>query len=175
MDIISTSLATIITAMSGSITDSYIENANAEITSRVIQHQGQDIYFEHQVWRIRNSSVCQNKHQKITEFSQCTLAAKAAFIEICQAHQHKNYKAHKAKSMVRMFCQAASNFKPTIAMIQPSSPASSKTKIDNTELIEAKQNCSALILESQMSNDPFMEAKRADACKKYKQLSTKQQ
>ena len=174
MDILSTSLATIIGMFSDGITDSYIENANTEVKSQVLQHQGQDIYFEHLVWKIRNHSVCQNKRHNITDFSQCTLAAKAAFDEICHTNRNKNYTAHKAKVMVNMYCQASATFKPTIAMIQLDSPATYTTKQINNELIEAKQACSVLIIESQMSDDPFIEAKRAEACDRYKQLSKKQ-
>ena len=82
MDIISASLATVISTMSGTITDTYADNANTRLTRQVITHQGQEIHFEHLVWRIRDNSVCNNKRGQISEYSRCTLAAKAAFNEI---------------------------------------------------------------------------------------------
>ncbi|WP_419532927.1 hypothetical protein [Endozoicomonas sp.] len=168
MDILSTSLATLITSMSGNMTDSYVENVNSQLTPVVIEHQGHDIYFKHHLWKIRSNSVCQNKRHKITEFSQCTIAAKSAFNEVCKVSSGKNFSNHKAKSMVRMYCQAASTFQPTIASIQSGSLNDGST---NTQLRQLKQQCSMLTLESQESYDPTIESKRAKVCSEYKRLS----
>ena len=163
MDILSASLATMISAMTGTISDTYITSANTKLTSQVVQHQGHDIYFEHLVWRIRDDTVCKDKRHNITEYSQCTLAAKAAFNAVCQTHQHKNYSDHKARNMVRMYCQAARTFKPTIASIQASNSSTSSPVHHNAELVQANQKCAALILESQTSKAPFIQSKKKKA------------
>ena len=171
MDILSASLATMISAMTGTISDTYITNANAKLTSQVVHHRGHDIYFEHQIWRIRGNTVCKDKQHKITEYSQCTLAAKAVFNAVCKAHQHKNYSDHKARNMVRMYCEAARTFKPTIASIQASNSASIGNTNHRAALAQANQKCAALILESQTSKDPFIQSKKKKACQRYKELS----
>ena len=171
MDIISASLAAVISTMSGTITDTYADNANTRLTRQVITHQGQEIHFEHLVWRIRDNSVCNNKRGRISEYSRCTLAARAAFNEICQTHQNKNYTAPKAKNMVSMYCLASRTFKPTIASIQPAFITSDNTKSRSPELVMANQKCAALILESQTSKDPFIQSKKKKACQRYKELS----
>ena len=167
MDILSTSLASLITAFSSSVVYDYSEISNTRVTPQIIDHKGQQIYFEHFLWKVRPDSVCSDQKYRIIKYSQCTLLAKEAFQKICAENRSKSFRGHKEKSALRMFCQAAHTYQPTIAMIERSEPQGKQ----KGELKAARQKCNALTIEVQYSSDPFIEGKRQKACDEYRHLS----
>ena len=75
---------------------------NSEPVSELVLHQGQQVDFRHQFWRIDAASVCQLSRHK----DSCQPAAKALFAESCQTLSAKESNVQQA-NLRAMYCAAA--------------------------------------------------------------------
>lgn len=98
-----------------------------------IEYQGEVIDFQHQLWRVREPSVCGPLKNDLQAFSACTLKAKAMFMELCHSlSQHKGTHWRITKSR-NMYCNVANTFQPTEASI------TAAEEVD--EITQARQRC----------------------------------
>ncbi|HAQ71760.1 MAG TPA: hypothetical protein DCR48_12360, partial [Flavobacteriales bacterium] len=74
--------------------------------------------YQYQLWRVRNKSVCQSYKSQITQFSKCTLAAKALFRDICAQLSDKPSNHWRYSKLKNMYCNAAVSFEATVARIR---------------------------------------------------------
>lgn len=127
---------------------------------------GQRITFQYQVWKINQPSVCSQAQQNVMQFSECTQAAKIFFQSMCEQLQQEKQNRHpRTAQLQRMYCQAAIDFKPTVAQISRSQTES------NDELKTLRKNCNDLIFKAKISEDIKDEKARDKACKTYKQAA----
>jgi hypothetical protein len=88
-----------------------------EIKAVMIEYQGVEVPYQFQLWRVRNKSVCQPYKSQITQFSKCTLAAKALFKDLCAQLNDKPSKHWRHSKMKNRYCNAAVFFEATVAPI----------------------------------------------------------
>ena len=55
----------------------FTDRHGTEIKAVMIDCQRVEVPYQYQLWRVRDKSVCQPYKSQITQFSKCTLAAKA--------------------------------------------------------------------------------------------------
>lgn len=156
MEPITSLLSSYILTISSGIQNGYNKSVNLDITPVSIEYKNTNISFQHQLWRIKEKSVCSNYKKTPIEFASCTVKARSLFTEICsELAKRKNRNSFTSKYQ-RMYCNASVNFKPMIASIS----SGSATKVTKNEKL-----CNQLILLA-MSNKSKQVAKRRDeACK----------
>lgn len=131
-----------------------------ELQSVDTNFNGQRITFQYQVWRINKLSVCSQAQLNVMQFSECTQAAKQLFQTMCNDLKKEN--AHpRNRQLQRMYCQAAVDFKPTIAQISRS------TSNGNNKVEVLRTNCNDLIFKAKISENPKDERARDQACQAY--------
>lgn len=138
------------------------ESMGTEIKAIVIEYDGTQIPFQYQMWRIRESSVCNNLKHSVAEFSQCSIKASRLFNELCSGlatNQNDDPIYRKTKNM---YCNAAISYEPTVANISSETPES--------ELLKAKRECNAATIEAMDTNDPSAIGHRDRTCQKYNEL-----
>jgi len=148
--------------ISNDVTDIFIKQQNIELTPVSIDYKGNRITFQYQMWKLKEKSVCANYPENTPEKSRCTIAAKEVFNIACAQLGQQKDKDVIATRTQRMYCNAASDFKPLIIQIS----AANK----ETETQKARKECNALIAAEIGSNDPFVTAKREKACNYYEAL-----
>jgi hypothetical protein len=127
---------------------------------------GQRITFQYQVWQIQKSSVCNHAQQNAMQFSECTQAAKQLFQSMCgQLQQEKQNPHPRTQQLQRMYCQAAVDFKPTVAQISRSEPKG------DDKLQALRKNCNDLIFKAKISEDAKDEKAREQVCQDYKKAA----
>ena len=89
-----------------------------EIRTVMIEYQGVEVPYQYQLWRVRDKSVCQPYKSHITQFSNCTLAAKALFRDICAQLSDKPSNHWRYSKLKNMYCNAAVSFEATVARIR---------------------------------------------------------
>ncbi|WP_299231110.1 hypothetical protein [uncultured Halomonas sp.] len=157
MDPISAMLAVFLDGTSGVVSNHFKSSLNTDVQAVVVDYDDQRVSFEHQMWRIRDGSVCADKKGRVDEYSSCTLGAKELFVETCRYLQSNPRVGARYDSVKNMYCSAAISFKPTIAFISSAGHA--------TPLEEAKRECNRLIL-----NRSSTEVERNRACSRYEEL-----
>lgn len=159
MDPISTIFSIYLETVSRQIRDSAARVMNTEVTPVVIHYKGIDIPFQHPLWKIRASSVCEPYRQALDQFSRCTVAAKEMFRDLCdELARH----GHTESRYRNMYCNAAISFRPTIADVSAAEPLS--------PLELARQACNAATAAGLGSTDPALIAEREGACAEYENL-----
>jgi len=116
---------------------------DAELRQEIYQYQGIDVRFTHQRWKVNQKSVCSNHQLDSRKVSLCTKAALSLFKRGCSQFQTKRYRTSVDESEMRMYCQAASSYRPMI--IQASSIRS-----ESSDMPKSKRSklCNQLIAES---------------------------
>ncbi|WP_298607221.1 hypothetical protein [uncultured Thiothrix sp.] len=133
-----------------------------ELQSIDTQFNEQHITFQYQVWKIKHQSVCIQAQLNAMQFSECTQAAKALFQTMCNELPNTHPRNQQLK---RMYCQAAIDFKPTIAQI-------SRSQADNTDKVQRlRTSCNDLIFKAKISESASDERARDQACQKYKKAA----
>jgi hypothetical protein len=155
-----------INAISGNMQRQLTDIAGTEVQAVVVEHAGQKIGYQYQLWIIKDASVCQNAKSNTAHFSQCTLAAKSLFEQTCQYLQEHPDAGWRYLKLKNMYCRAAVSFQPTIASV-----AWSQT--EETELDRAKKECSLLTVAALGNPDTEAVKKRDMACRKYVELRPK--
>ncbi|MDI5891810.1 hypothetical protein [Halomonas rhizosphaerae] len=162
MDPISALFAAVLDSTSGAVSNHMQESLGTEVKTVTVDHNEQLISFQHQLWRIRDESVCVDKRDRMAEFSKCTLAAKKFFADACRYLRENQGSGLKYDKTKNMYCTASSSFKPTIAFVSPASQAS--------PLEMAKRECNRLVIQQ----SPSAEA-REEACARYETLKSQEQ
>ena len=141
------------------------ESMGTEIKAVVIKHEGTKIPFQHQLWKIRESSVCKSMGNNISRYSQCTMSAAKLFNDLCSSLSSSPKSDWRYTKTKNMYCNAAVTYKPTVASI---SSASNKTEIQ-----EAKSTCNSATIVAMTNKDYKLIKERDLACKKYRDLKKK--
>ncbi len=137
-----------------------------ELQSIDTTFNGQRITFHYQIWRINKSSVCSNAQLNAMQFSDCTQAAKQLFQSMCNQLQQEKQNLHpRTQQLQRMYCQAAVDFRPTVAQISRSQTEGN----DNIKIL--RKNCNDMIFKAKISEDPKDEKARDKVCQTYKQTA----
>ncbi len=127
---------------------------------------GQRITFQYQAWQLKKPSVCSHAQQNAMQFSECTQAAKQLFQSMCDQLQQEKQNAHpRTQKLQRMYCQAAVDFKPTVAQISRSEPKG------DDKLQALRQNCNDLIFKAKISENAKDEKARDQVCQAYKKAA----
>lgn len=144
----------------------YTDRLGIEAQAKVVQYHGVQIPYSFQLWRIQDRSVCRSYAHDMVAFSDCTLKAQKLFQEVCQ-HMQANLKQDwRFKKQKSMYCNAAVNFRPTMAQISAAPQRS--------DLEQAERKCNLAIAAAMGTSDSKLLRARRDACDAYKQLQTTQ-
>lgn len=100
--------------------------------------------------------------QDTLAYSQCTLAAKALFAELCTALSNSDNPRPRHANHQRMYCNAAVSYRPTVATISAAETPSS--------LMAAKAACNTAIAAAMGSDDVALVQRREKACGEYREL-----
>jgi len=155
MEPINTLVNAYIGFVSQSIMGNYRQNTNLDLTPVSIQYKNTEINFQHQMWRIRDKSICDDLKQDSAIYSDCTIKAKSLFNEICNALTSKSNKRVRESQYQRMYCNAAIKYKPMVATI------SSSETVKNKAL---EKLCNQLILKAMNTRDEKLKAERDRVC-----------
>ncbi|WP_392341926.1 hypothetical protein [uncultured Shewanella sp.] len=158
MDPLSQLFAVYLESVSNNVSKIYSDNLNTTITTKVLRYENTEIRFQHQLWRIRNDSVCANLIQDSTQYSECTQLAKTMFNEVCVKLSSNENLSAKGRSISNMYCDATITYKPMVAQI-------SQPKAKTAQQFE-DQLCNQLILEAMQNDSEDIQKQKQAACAK---------
>jgi len=138
---------------------------NADLTHKKVKYSGYQVTYQYQFWKIKHPSVCENYKGNLSDYSQCTIAAKKLFTDVCTVLQKKKNSGTK-KHQELMYCSSATTYKPVIASI-------SRANVQDTEVSLARDKCNSLILQAMNTRNASDIAKRDRVCARYKELKNK--
>lgn len=162
MDPISILFAAYLDTVTNSIHSHMTDIMGTELQPVVIIYEGVDVPFQHQMWRLREPSVCASYEQRMGEFSDCTVKAKALFNDLC-TELSKNPKQHwRYVKTKNMYCNAAISFQPTVAEISGASEPNAAQL--------ARQRCNLAVSAAMDSSDRKVITERKEACEEYERL-----
>ena len=156
MDPISTLLAVYMSAANNHVSDIY----GAEIKTEIIEYDGTKVKFQYQLWKIKNKTVCSTYKQDMGEYSKCTVNALALFSSICDELSIDSGSHWKVKKLKNMYCNAATNYEPVIAMIAKPKKANEQQDI--------KKKCNLLILKTMGNTNKDLIAEKDFFCEQIK-------
>ena len=166
MDPISILLAAYLDSIVNLAHGHFQDTMGTQLQSERIEHQGEVIDFQHQLWRVRESSVCGPLNNDLQAFSACTLKAKAMFVELCHSlSQQKDAHWRITKSRT-MYCNAANMFQPTEASI------TAAEELD--EFTQARQHCNIATAAALGSHDQKLINEREEACEAFEAMRASQ-
>jgi len=135
---------------------------NYRVEAKSYNYKDQQITFQHQLWKVKENSICSTYPNNTQEKSKCQVTAKEFFTEVCQyLNNTKNKQSIQIRSQ-NMYCNAAISFQPKIILI---SEARAPTEIEN-----ARSECNGLILEAMGNNDLRVAGRKEEACNQYNKL-----
>lgn len=162
MDPFAALFAAVLHSSSNAVNNELQDVLGTEIRAVIVEHNDQHISFQHQLWQIRDASVCADKKSRVGEFSECTVAAKAFFADACRYLQENRGIGWRYDKTKNMYCSASISFQPTVAFVAPAGQA--------TPLESARRECNNLILKASAS-----EEERKQACARYEALKSQAQ
>ncbi len=168
MEPISMLFATYLQTLGQTYAERSIDRMNLDLRPQVIEYQGHQIGFQHQMWKIREQSVCANlRSGDYLVYSRCTVAAKQMFNELCQQLAQQGNSSPVVQHR-NMYCSAAVSFQPTVAtiLVPPTQP---------TELMQLRQRCNTLTAAALGSTNRTRTAERDRICQEYRALQAAQQ
>ena len=137
-----------------------LEGFGVELENVSTEYNGQKISYQFQSWRIKPQSVCSElKAINIADYSSCTQAASQLFHNLCSTLKSQ-ITSNRLRHLHTMYCNAAIEFKPTIAQISRSEPQTGK-------LYTLKQACNSAIIQAMISMSDQDYAKRNKVCEIY--------
>jgi len=158
MDPLSSLFAVLLDQAATDIGTRMLDAMNTNVETVIVEHEGERVSFQHQLWRVRPQSVCADRRAQIAKFARCTQAAHEVFQLACEELQ-ANPRRHPYYRRVRsMYCAAATEFEPTQASIEWTDGASAPSAATTTE--ECRLAQAALLSE----NTPETRAQRKKAC-----------
>ena len=99
-----------------------------EIKAVIIDYQGVEVPYQYQLWRIKDKSVCLPYKSQITQFSKCTLAAKALFGDLYTQLSDKPSNHWRHSKLKNMYCNAEVSYQATSDQISESEEKSEDEK-----------------------------------------------
>lgn len=139
-----------------------IDPLGLEVASISVEHQGIDVPFSYQLWKIRDKSVCFSYKQSASVYSKCTVSASSLFNSMCKELSTIQSNSSKHRSIKNMYCNAAFSYEPTIANVQWSE--------NRSVLDKARRECNTAMVGALGSNDEALIQNRNELCGKYKKL-----
>ena len=134
----------------------FTDRHGTEIKAVMIDCQRVEVPYQYQLWRVRDKSVCQPYKSQITQFSKCTLAAKALFRDLCTQLSDKPSNQWRYSKLKNMYCNAAVSYEATVARISVAGERSEKKA--------ARAECNLAIAAALGSQDPVVIAERERVC-----------
>jgi hypothetical protein len=163
MDPISAMFASYLDAISSNVAQHTSDVLGTEIQAQVVEHQGVQVPYTYQLWKIQPKSVCESYRGNIDNYSHCTSAAKSLFADTCEYLQQHPGDGWKHRKLKNMYCMAAVSYQPTVATIGWSSEEASP-------LEEARAACNLAIAELVGNTDPAARRRKQAACDTYDSL-----
>lgn len=134
----------------------FLDSMGTQLQGVRIEYQGSMIDFQHQLWRVRDDSVCGSFRGDLRKYSACTIKAKAMFSELCQALSEKKDNHWRISKSQNMYCNAANSFRPTEASIMLAD--------EPGEFEQARQRCNIATAAALGSPDHKLIEEREEAC-----------
>lgn len=144
------------------ITSYMTKQNNYQVEAKSYHYKDQQITFQHQLWKVKENSVCSTYPNNTQEKSKCQVTAKSFFNEVCQQLNNAKNKSSIQTRTQNMYCNAAVSFQPKIIRISKANALS--------EIEIARSECNALILKAMGNNDPKVAGRKEETCNKYKAL-----
>lgn len=144
------------------------ETMGAELQTVITDFNGQHVMFQYQIWQIRQPSVCSDLKYDIGKFSSCTQSAKALFQQMCGELKQVSSPHHRIEQLQRMYCNAANDFKPTVAQISRSQPADYGA---DAQIQSLRRVCNDLTFNAMISKKDADIKVRDKACATYKKAA----
>lgn len=165
MDPISAAFATYLEAVSSRVTERMTDVLGTEVQAIVVQHNGINVPYSYQIWKIRPQSVCGTYRQDFPFFSKCTVAAQSLFRETC-GHLQANPQSHwKHQKLKNMYCDAAVTYQPSVANVEWSE--------ESTPIEQARSECNLAVAELMSDRSSEYRKKKDEACGRYHALQGK--
>jgi hypothetical protein len=162
MDPISAVFATYIDLVSSTVHKTMTDQMGLEVQAVIVNHNGMDVPYSYQMWKIRSQDVCSTYRLRMQKFSQCTIAAKSLFQQTCRHLQSNPQSDWKHIKLKNMYCHSANVYQPTLASIQMSEK--------RTPLQTARQECNIAVAKLMSSKTPENRKAQEVACEKYRKL-----
>ena len=140
----------------------FIDPIGLDVTAITVEHQGMEVPFSYQLWRIRDNSVCFTYKQNAAQYSKCTVAASSLFQAMCKQMQTPQITNTKHRSIKNMYCNAALSYEATVANVQ-------WTEV-RSDLDVARRECNTAMAGALGSTDEVLIQDRNELCGKYKEL-----
>jgi hypothetical protein len=138
------------------------DSMDTQLQAVRIEYEGSVIDFQHQLWRVRDDSVCGSLRSDLRQYSACTVKAKDMFAELCQALSEKKDNHWRIAKSQNMYCNAANSFRPTEASIMRAD--------EPGEFEQARQRCNIATAAALGSSDRTLIKERDEACEALKVL-----
>jgi len=155
MDPVSLLFTAYLDSIQNTVNARFTDLHGTEIKAVMIDYQGVEVPYQYQLWRVRNKSVCQPYKSQLTQFSKCTLAAKALFRDLCAQLSDKPSTQWRHSKLKNMYCNAAVSFEATVARIAVAG--------DRREAA-ARVECNLAIVRAMGSRDAVVIAERERVC-----------
>lgn len=139
---------------------------NAEPVQELVLHQGQQIDFRHQFWRIDAASVCHASR----DMHACRPAATALFAQSCQTLSAKGNDSQQQANLRAMYCAAAKVEQGEKATSSVSPPPALQTAANGHEsmaLEDLYRECKRTTVLAWISKDEARAKARDAACGRY--------
>ena len=162
MDPVSYLFSAYLNTVQTSVQGRFSEVHDTQITPVEIQYEGVNVTFQHQLWRIRDKSVCGNVSHNLKAFSECTLKARELFGELCSELSKAPQQNWKHGKFRAMYCNASVSFRPTIARVSAAT--------EESELAKARQACNAATVAAMGSREPRVLRQKRELCEDYRVL-----
>ncbi len=107
VDPVSLVFSAYLNSVQSTVSNHFNESRNVDITPVVIEYEGEPVFFQHQLWQVRSSSVCATHQQNISQFSQCTVKASRLFNALCSKLKDAKSSEWKHIRVQNMYCNAA--------------------------------------------------------------------
>lgn len=163
MDPISLALSTYLNHVQVNIHQQVTDIMGTEVQAVSIKHEGLNISYQYQLWKIKDKSVCNKYRNQLARYSGCTIKAKSLFNTLCSKLNKKKNTHWKHKKIKNMYCNAAISYKPMIASITPAS--------NESPIQLARKECNQAIVAAMGANDRSLELKQKEVCERYKHLA----
>ena len=165
MDPLSMIFATYIDLVSSTVYETMSDRLGTEIESVVVKHEGMDVPYSYQMWKIRPDGVCTTYHLDIQKLAKCTIAAKSLFQNTCLHLQNNPRSDWKYRKLKNMYCHAANTYQPVLASIRVSE--------NRTPLQLARSECNIAVAKLMSDKSDENRKTQEQACEKYRQLKDK--
>lgn len=159
LDPISYAFAAYLNSVQTNVQEHMTERYGTLITPVEVEYEGVQVAFQHQLWRVRDQSVCGNVSHNLKAFSECTVKAKELFGTLCSELAKSPQDSWRQGKYRTMYCNASVSFRPTIATVGG--------ETDVSELEKARQACNAATVAAMGSREPGVLREKRESCEVY--------